>query len=179
MLDVRCFKRGSPTQAANSMMAESAEDCGECRWWWSERKRQRRSSWASTSLARCGGCLAAAQSVRHGAPPCLCPRSRPAAGTMAAGAVLGVMASDLQAHLFASLLNGHTADVSLVVRGAAWEGVYRLHRVVLIQAVRSISLRGWSLLIIGDPGHIGFLPVALPELRVLRNSSSLSRPGRD
>jgi hypothetical protein len=128
--------------------------------------------------ARCGGCLAAAQSVRHGVPPCLCPRSR-SAETMAAGAVLGVMASDLQAHLFASLLNGHTADVSLVVRGAAWEGVYRLHRVVLIQAVRSLSLRGWNFLIIGDPGHTGFLPVALSELRVLRDSSTIPRPGRD
>jgi hypothetical protein len=47
----------------------------------------------------------------------------------------GPSASGLQAHLFASLLQGHTADVSLVVRGS-WEAVYRLHRVVLIQAVR-------------------------------------------
>jgi hypothetical protein len=45
-------------------------------------------------------------------------------------------AFDLQAHLFASLLQGHTADVSLVVHGS-WEAVYRLHRVVLIQAVRT------------------------------------------
>lgn len=43
-------------------------------------------------------------------------------------------AFDLQAHLFSSLLQGHTADVSLVVRGS-WEAVYKLHRVVLIQAV--------------------------------------------
>lgn len=41
---------------------------------------------------------------------------------------------DLQAHLYASLLEGHTADVTLRIRGA-WEAIYKLHRVVLIQAV--------------------------------------------
>jgi len=33
------------------------------------------------------------------------------------------------------LLKGYTADVSLHARGADWEAVYNLHRVVLIQAV--------------------------------------------
>lgn len=41
---------------------------------------------------------------------------------------------DIQSHLYDSLLEARTADVSLRVRGS-WEAVYRLHRVVLIQAV--------------------------------------------
>ena len=43
-------------------------------------------------------------------------------------------ASDIQSHLYDAFLNGRTSDVSLHVRGS-WEGVYNLHRVVLIQAV--------------------------------------------
>lgn len=46
----------------------------------------------------------------------------------------GYSATDIQAHLYNSFLEGKTADVSLHVRGS-WEAVYRLHRVVLIQAV--------------------------------------------
>ncbi|EJD04415.1 uncharacterized protein FOMMEDRAFT_167607 [Fomitiporia mediterranea MF3/22] len=42
-------------------------------------------------------------------------------------------ADDIQSHLFSAFLSGRTADVTLRVRGT-WEGVYRLHRVVLIQA---------------------------------------------
>lgn len=41
---------------------------------------------------------------------------------------------DIQNHLYNSLLEARTADVALRVRGN-WEAVYRLHRVVLIQAV--------------------------------------------
>ncbi|KAL5495695.1 hypothetical protein ACEPAI_1159 [Sanghuangporus weigelae] len=41
--------------------------------------------------------------------------------------------SDIQSHLFSAFLSGRTADVALRVRGT-WEGTYRLHRVVLIQA---------------------------------------------
>ncbi|KAL5534663.1 hypothetical protein ACEPAG_1127 [Sanghuangporus baumii] len=41
--------------------------------------------------------------------------------------------SDIQSHLFSAFLSGRTADVALRVRGS-WEGTYRLHRVVLIQA---------------------------------------------
>jgi hypothetical protein len=44
---------------------------------------------------------------------------------------------DLQSHLYASLLEARTADVALRVRGT-WQAVYRLHRVVLIQAVSLI-----------------------------------------
>ncbi|OCB91192.1 hypothetical protein A7U60_g1601 [Sanghuangporus baumii] len=41
--------------------------------------------------------------------------------------------NDIQSHLFSAFLSGKTADVALRVRGT-WEGTYRLHRVVLIQA---------------------------------------------
>lgn len=46
---------------------------------------------------------------------------------------------DIQSHLYNSLLESRTADVALRVRGN-WEALYRLHRVVLIQAVSLISL---------------------------------------
>jgi hypothetical protein len=40
----------------------------------------------------------------------------------------------IQTHLYSSFLEAKTADVTLHVRGT-WEAIYRLHRVVLIQAV--------------------------------------------
>lgn len=46
---------------------------------------------------------------------------------------------DVQTHLYSAFLAGRTPDVALRVRGS-WEGVYRLHRVVLIQAVCSMSV---------------------------------------
>ncbi|KAI5115949.1 hypothetical protein M0805_003114, partial [Coniferiporia weirii] len=45
----------------------------------------------------------------------------------------GTSPTDIQSHLYHAFLHGRTADVALRVRGS-WEGVYRLHRVVLIQA---------------------------------------------
>jgi hypothetical protein len=42
---------------------------------------------------------------------------------------------DLQQHIYNSLLESRTADVSLHIRGT-WEAIYKLHRVVLIQSVR-------------------------------------------
>jgi hypothetical protein len=81
---------------------------------------------------------------------------------------------DLQAHLFASLLQGHTADVSLVVRGS-WEAVYMLHRVVLIQAVCLWLFLGTFML----NSSLGVLPLSLPELWLLRNPKKLSRQRRD
>lgn len=42
-------------------------------------------------------------------------------------------ASDIRSHLYSSLLEARTTDVALRVRGS-WKAVYRLHRVVLIQA---------------------------------------------
>ncbi len=44
--------------------------------------------------------------------------------------------SDLQSHLYASFLQRKTADVALRISGS-WHAVYKLHRVVLIQAVRN------------------------------------------
>ncbi|EIN13191.1 hypothetical protein PUNSTDRAFT_123350 [Punctularia strigosozonata HHB-11173 SS5] len=53
--------------------------------------------------------------------------------------------TSLQQHLYASLLQGHTADVALRVRGS-WDAVYKLHRVVLIQSgfFRSMFTSGFS-----------------------------------
>lgn len=50
---------------------------------------------------------------------------------------------DIQSHLYTSLLEGRTADVALRVTGSAWEAVYtyRLHRVIIIQAVSMIAER--------------------------------------
>jgi hypothetical protein len=45
---------------------------------------------------------------------------------------------DLQTHLYMSFLEAKTADVALRVRGS-WAAIYRLHRVVLIQAVSPAS----------------------------------------
>lgn len=41
---------------------------------------------------------------------------------------------DIQSHLYSSFLHGHTADIVLRISGR-WKALYRLHRVVLIQAV--------------------------------------------
>ena len=41
---------------------------------------------------------------------------------------------NLQDHLYVSFLEGSTADVALHISGS-WQAVYKLHRVVLIQAV--------------------------------------------
>jgi len=50
---------------------------------------------------------------------------------------LGPSAVDIQNHLYISFLQGSTADVALRVHGS-WEGIYKLHRVVLIQSVRGL-----------------------------------------
>lgn len=82
-------------------------------------------------------------------------------------------AFDLQAHLFSSLLQGYTADVSLVVRGS-WEAVYRLHRVVLIQAVSNV-LNDISMDIALIVILAGLLPLVIPELRICRNEALFPR----
>ena len=46
---------------------------------------------------------------------------------------------NLQDHLYASFLEGSTADVALHISGS-WQAIYKLHRVVLIQAVRFLHL---------------------------------------
>lgn len=49
--------------------------------------------------------------------------------------------NDLQSHLYASFLQRKTADVALRISGS-WNAVYRLHRVILIQAVsRTVFIR--------------------------------------
>ncbi|KAI0638951.1 hypothetical protein C8Q77DRAFT_1045670 [Trametes polyzona] len=53
--------------------------------------------------------------------------------------------NDLQSHLYASFLQRKTADVALRISGS-WNAVYRLHRVVLIQAgyFQSLFTSGFS-----------------------------------
>lgn len=50
--------------------------------------------------------------------------------------VSAIRSVDIQAHLYASFLEGRTADVVLRISGR-WKALYKLHRVVLIQAVRT------------------------------------------
>lgn len=45
----------------------------------------------------------------------------------------------LQNHIYAAFLDRRTADVALHVHGS-WHAIYKLHRVVLIQAVSSIAI---------------------------------------
>ena len=56
---------------------------------------------------------------------------------------------NLQQHLYAAFLEGKTSDVTLRVRGS-WHAIYKLHRVVLIQAVSTTRLV--------HPGHALKLP---------------------
>ncbi|KAF8060968.1 hypothetical protein FPV67DRAFT_1423050 [Lyophyllum atratum] len=54
-------------------------------------------------------------------------------------------AVDIQNHLYISFLQGSTTDVALRVHGS-WEGIYKLHRVVLIQSgfFRSLFTAGFA-----------------------------------
>ncbi len=45
--------------------------------------------------------------------------------------------SEFQAHIYNSFLQGRTSDVALRIR-ASWDAIYNFHRVVLIQAVRTL-----------------------------------------
>jgi hypothetical protein len=47
------------------------------------------------------------------------------------------MPQQLQSHFYDAFLSGETSDISLRVSGS-WHAVYRLHRLVLTQAVRVI-----------------------------------------
>src|ERR1700691_4685510 len=64
---------------------------------------------------------------------------------------------DIQSHLYTSLLEARTADVALKVRGS-WKAVYRLHRVVLIQAVSPTVLRSWN---VHSTLLAGLLPISI------------------
>ena len=55
--------------------------------------------------------------------------------------------SDLQSHLYTSFLQRKTADVALRISGS-WNAIYRLHRVILIQAVRRTFCAFWLSLLI-------------------------------
>jgi hypothetical protein len=47
--------------------------------------------------------------------------------------------AEFQAHVYNSFLQGRTSDVAIRIRGS-WDAIYKVHRVVLIQAVRTRSL---------------------------------------
>ncbi|KZT67680.1 hypothetical protein DAEQUDRAFT_672979 [Daedalea quercina L-15889] len=68
------------------------------------------------------------------------------AGSLAvASPTRGASPADLQNHLYQSFLARKTADVALRIRGS-WHAIYRLHRVVLIQAgyFQSLFTAGFS-----------------------------------
>ena len=52
----------------------------------------------------------------------------------------------LQSHIYTAFLERRTADVALHVRGS-WHAIYKLHRVVLIQAVSNLS---WQRIVHAD-----------------------------
>jgi hypothetical protein len=47
--------------------------------------------------------------------------------------------AEFQAHVYSSFLQGRTSDVAIRIRGS-WDAIYKFHRVVLIQAVCTLSL---------------------------------------
>jgi len=51
----------------------------------------------------------------------------------------GPSATDIQSHLYNSFIHASTYDVAIRVSGRTWRAIYKLHRVVLIQSVRSCS----------------------------------------
>ncbi|KAH9945582.1 hypothetical protein B0H21DRAFT_744355 [Amylocystis lapponica] len=64
--------------------------------------------------------------------PSLRPKFMTTSSPLASGA-RGSTPADLQSHLYTSFLQRKTADVALRIRGS-WNAVYKLHRVILIQA---------------------------------------------
>lgn len=76
----------------------------------------------------------------------------------------------LQDHLYVSFLEGSTADVALHISGS-WSAVYKLHRVILIQAVGlfphliSVAALNWGTTATGilpTPLYRRFLGIAFP-----------------
>lgn len=49
--------------------------------------------------------------------------------------------SEFQAHIYNSFLQGRTSDVAIRISGASWDAIYNFHRIILIQAVRTLSVR--------------------------------------
>lgn len=66
--------------------------------------------------------------------PSLRKQAQDMATPHAASPARGPTPADLQSHLYQSFLTRKTADVALRVRGS-WHAIYKLHRVILIQAV--------------------------------------------
>jgi hypothetical protein len=52
---------------------------------------------------------------------------------------MSLSSQDLQRHLYASFIHSRTPDVAIRVKGASWHAIYRLHRVVLIQAASVLA----------------------------------------
>jgi len=65
--------------------------------------------------------------------------SSPTTSAYTSDAMVAHSPRNLQDHLYASFLEGSTSDVALHISGS-WHAVYRLHRVVLIQAVSFVHL---------------------------------------
>ncbi len=61
-------------------------------------------------------------------PPLFCSMNPP-----------GPSATDIQSHLYNSFIHASTYDVAIRISGRTWRAIYKLHRVVLIQSVRSCS----------------------------------------
>ncbi|OSD05794.1 hypothetical protein PYCCODRAFT_1361643 [Trametes coccinea BRFM310] len=80
--------------------------------------------------------------------------------------------NDLQSHLYASFLQRKTADVALRISGS-WHAVYRLHRVILIQAgfFQSLFTSGFSESKGKHSGHRGdpeFIDIVFDDLNITR-----------
>ncbi|KAI0358924.1 hypothetical protein OH77DRAFT_1420423 [Trametes cingulata] len=80
--------------------------------------------------------------------------------------------NDLQSHLYASFLQRKTADVALRISGS-WHAVYRLHRVILIQAgyFQSLFTSGFSESKSRHPGHredADYIDIVFDDLNITR-----------
>ncbi|KAI9059595.1 hypothetical protein FKP32DRAFT_1614086 [Trametes sanguinea] len=80
--------------------------------------------------------------------------------------------NDLQSHLYASFLQRKTADVALRISGS-WHAVYRLHRVILIQAgfFQSLFTSGFSESKGKHSGHRGdpeFIDIVFDDYNITR-----------
>ncbi|KAI0044370.1 hypothetical protein FA95DRAFT_1597434 [Auriscalpium vulgare] len=89
----------------------------------------------------------------------------------------GTSPADFQAHIYNSFLEGSTADVALRVRGT-WDALYKLHRVVLIQAgfFRSLFTGGFlesADKIAGTRGHPDQIDIEFDDTNITRAAFEL------
>ncbi|KAI0367497.1 hypothetical protein BV20DRAFT_970461 [Pilatotrama ljubarskyi] len=80
--------------------------------------------------------------------------------------------NDIQSHLYASFLQRKTADIALRISGS-WHAVYRLHRVILIQAgyFQSLFTSGFSESKSRQPSHredADYIDIAFDDLNITR-----------